>query len=390
MGKLWTLFMKNLKDKSVIILAHVLTTVPAEDLKEYMNNNKVKRLLYIALPLFYKEGRPGPFYEEYQSGVFVKKSSLPNGKLPGVIQYIRDFLLTVFWIIKQKKRWDIIISLDNLNTASALFLRSLGLIDKVIYYTIDFTPKRFANRLMNTVYHVIEKYAVLHADITWILTERMAEGREKLFGISKKKQVVVPIGMWTKRIKILPYSKIEKHSIVYAGGLSPHQGIQLVLDAMPQVVKKIPDVKFKIIGIGLYEETLKKKTKELRLEKHVDFLGYQEKHENVETILSSCGLAVAMYSEDLDIWSYYADPSKIKSYMATGLPVITTMVTYIAEQLEEKKCGVIVSYAKDKLASAIIDMFSHPEKQKLYRKNALNFAKQFDWENVFSKGLSYV
>lgn len=384
--------MQNLHNKKIIILAHVLTTVPAEDLKNFFIAHKVEKLLFIALPLFFQKGRPGPYYQFFQKGKLVKEKKLPNKKLPSLVQYVRDFLLGFYWILINGKSWDVIIALDNLNTATALFARLFGRVKKVIFYTIDFVPKRFESPLLDALYHQIDKFAVIHSDATWNLTQRMIVGREKYLHLNTSKlrnQHVVPIGVW---LKTIPNRNVKQHTkkIVYAGGLAPHQGIQLVLDALPLVIKKIPNVSFTVIGMGNFESDLKKQTKKNHIEKYVNFLGYMETHKEVENELAKGDIAMAMYSKDLDKWSYFADPSKIKTYLAVGLPVITTDVTYIARDLEKARCGIVVPYDKTALAYAIIDMLSNKKKHEAFSANALQFSKEFDWEKIFLKGLSYV
>lgn len=381
------------ENKKIIILAHVVSTVPAQDLKEYFLKNQVKELLFVAHPLFYIKGRPGPYFELYKDGIMIKKVQYVNRKYPSIIQYVKDYLLTLMWIIKVGNRWDLIIALDNLNTLSALTLKLFKTVDRVIYYTIDFVPNRFENKLLNIIYGNIEKIAVRYADTTWNLTSRIAIGREKIRGMDRKKynrQIIVPIGIWFDRIKRKKFNEVEKHTIVYAGGLSPHQGIQLVIDAMPQVLKKVNDAKMLIIGIGNYEDALREQVRKLKLEKNVKFLGYFEKHEDVERILSNCGLAVAMYSKELSKWSYFADPSKIKSYLAAGLPVITTSLTMISKDLLKKECGIISDYNKEDLAKKIIKFLKDEKKQKKYRENAIEFGSQFDWNKILDENISKI
>ena len=385
--------MKNLKDKNIIILAHILTTVPAQDLKEYFNEKKVKRLLFIGHPLFFVEGRPGPFYELYEKGKLIKRVQHENHKLPSIVQYVKDVLLTLFWVVMVGGKWDLMIALDNLNTISGLMLRIAGRVKKVIYYTIDFVPKRFDNKLLNNFYHYLEKLSVRYADATWNLTDRVTDGREKVLGMDKKiynRQEIVPIGIWFDRISSKNYSEIKKHTMVYAGGLLPHQGVQLVIDAMPIILKKIKDVKFDIIGLGAYEKELRNKIKKLKLEKSVRFLGYFEDHKDVENHLSSCGIAMAMYNEELSKWSHYADPSKVKTYLATGLPVVTTTVTQISEEVTKRKCGLVVPYNKEYLAEAVISILQNEEKHKLFRRNAIKYAAEFNWYTILDTYLSKV
>ena len=76
-------------------------------------------------------------------------------------------------------RYDVYIGVDPLNCLSGLVLRSLGLVKCVIFYSIDFTPKRFPQKLVNDLYHAIESFCVRFADIRWDISPRIAEGREK-------------------------------------------------------------------------------------------------------------------------------------------------------------------------------------------------------------------
>jgi len=382
---------QDLANKRVIVLAHILTTVPAQDLKEYLIKTGAKEVMFIGHPLYYKQGRPGSFFELIKNGKQTKRVQLNNWKINQFIRYFADIVLSLYWILTTSGRWDIIIALDNLNSLAGLLLKKLGKVEKVVYYAIDFTPQRFPNNLLNRLYHYIEKLCVSYADITWNVSPRIAEGRYKLLGMNQiryNKQITVPIGIWLDRIKRVELENTEPHTAIYAGSLSPHQGVQLVVDAIPKIVVKIPDFKFIVVGMGEYEKKLKKQVKELDVEKYVEFLGYFEKHEDVENILSKCGLGLAMYSAELSKWSYYADPSKIKSYLACGLPVVTTNLTYIAHDIEQRRCGIVCDYNKDCLSEAIIKIALDSGIRREFRQNAINFAKDFDWGMIFSRGIN--
>lgn len=377
-------------NKKVIILSHIITTVPAYDLKEYFLNQK-NELLFIGHPLFYKEDRPGSFFEFYKNGSLTKKIKHKNRKIPPILSYIKDFFLSVYWILKTGKKYDLIICLDNLNALTGLFLKNIGIVKKVIYYTIDFTPERFDLKILNAFYHYIDKLCVKYCDSIWNVSPRIAEGREKIRGLKKEifnKQIVVPIGIWFDRLKRKSFEDIEKNTIIYAGGLDKHQGVQIMLEAIPKIIKKIPDFKFKIIGLGDYEKNLKNKIKELTIEKYVDFIGYLEKHADVENELAKCSLAVAMYDKEITKWSYYADPSKIKSYLSAGLPVITTGVTYIGKDLEKNRCGFVIEYDSKILAEKVVELLQNRDLLKEFRENAINFSKDLDWNNILNKALN--
>lgn len=386
--------MIELKNKKIVIVTHVYTTGPAQDLKEYLLNNKIKKLLFIGHPLFFNKKLRGSGYEIYKDGKLVKENYKKIKKITEPIFYVKDIILNIVWCCKNDKKWDLYIGSDNLNAFSGVLLKWIGRADKVVYYVIDYNPKRFKNSLLNKVYHSIDQFCVKHCDETWNLSPRMEPARKKYFNFIGGVQKVVPVGIWLNRIKRLDYSEIEKHKLVFMGHILEKQGIQYVLDAVPIIVEKIPDFKFFIIGDGNYLSTLKQKVKSLEIEKFIQFTGYVEKHEEIENMLARCSVAVALYEEkDEDgnlSFTYFADPAKIKSYLANGLPVLLTDVSYNAKELEKNRCGIIIDYNKEKIANAIVKLVCDENKLKEYRENAINYAKQFDWNNIFKKNLKRI
>jgi len=70
------------------------------------------------------------------------------------------------------------------------------------------------------------------------------------------------------------FSKIKKNQIMYAGRIEENKGVHLLIDAMKEVVEKIPDAKLKIAGEGSWREKLMKRTQKIDLQKNVEFLGH--------------------------------------------------------------------------------------------------------------------
>jgi glycosyltransferase involved in cell wall biosynthesis len=385
--------MHHLKDKSIIVVAHTLWTGPGHDLEEYLISQKIKNLIFIGHPIYYREGRPGPQFRYYKNGNLVKDKEYSYRPLPGVLQFVKDVFLTVLWVTFTMKKWDLLVALDCLNAFSGLILRTMGIVRKVVYYTIDYTPQRFNIPLLNDIYHFFDKICVAKADQTWNVSPRMVEGRNKHRGLRPKKyphQKTVPIGIWFDRISRKPYLEIEPHTLVYMGGLVEKSGIQIVLDSIPEILQKIYDFKFLVIGSGEYESVLQKKSNRLGLNDVVTFTGYIESHKEVEHLMSKCGVAIAPYNEILDDWTYYADPAKIKSYLASGLPIITTSLPYNAKYLKINKCGILINYNKSDLTNAVVALMNNPKMHQQYRENAIQYGSRYNWDSIFYDSLEDV
>src|SRR5581483_333969 len=176
------------------------------------------------------------------------------------------------------------------------------------------------------LYHRLDRFCLAHADVTWNVSDGIARGREEVRGLRQAdypRQVTVPIGGWFDRLPRREFSEIEPHSLVYSGGLLPHQGLELVLDAVPLIVHELPDFRLYITGMGPLQPELEARARGLGVAEHVRFLGYLETHEELHDLLSRCAAGVAMYSAEMDRWTRFADPAKIKLYLSAGLPVLT-------------------------------------------------------------------
>lgn len=259
------------KNSRVLILNHFFVRTessgPATDVRDFLLP-RVKSVVHIEHPFPYN-GKLGEDTRSalniYEKGQLIKRFYFPRWRGPEVFFYMKDFLATQYFLIKIGRRFDLCVALDNLNTISVLPWRKLGLIKKLIYYTIDFNPERFAQRWLNSLYHLADKICCYQADAIWNLAERMTEGRKQK-GINLKKtapSILVPMGARLSRIKKLPVDKIHRHTLIYVGGLSKRCGVQLVLKTLPEIKSKISDVKFIIIGKGDYAQNLKDMVKQL-------------------------------------------------------------------------------------------------------------------------------
>ena len=382
----------SIRSKSIIISTHEFASGFPQYMEEYLFQNKIKNLLYIHHPL-HLDQKDGSGFRIYSNGSLIKeKKDIYKTKI-SVITFFLDFLSNIYWVLKTKKRWDLYVGSNNLNAFSGLFLKKLGLVSKCVFYTVDFIPNRFSRPLLNKVYLWIDGFCTKHCDETWILSPRVIEGRHEYLKLDKKydkKQILVPEGVWLSRIKRKTFSDINKTRAVFVGHLVERMGVQKVIEAIPQIVKKIPNFKLIIIGTGDYKDRLRKLAEDLRVTDKVVFTGYIGDHKNVEDLIASCAVGIACYKKDDGSFTYYAEPSKTKVYLGAGIPVVMTDMFYNAYDIEKAGAGKVVEYDEKSIAKAIISVLSNANKLENYRNEALEFIKDYDWVKIFEKNLSRI
>lgn len=376
-----------LYERTVALVTHSFSTGPPQELMRFLSP-RVRRLLYISHPFSYcKDVRS--WMELYEGGAKIRESHAPEIKGPEVMHYIKDIFLTLYYTFKTGGKYDVYIGADNLNALAGLILRCLGRVDKVVFYTIDYIPKRFENPMMNRLYHFIDRLCCDRCDFLWNISPNMADARSKnrVSRGSCVPEAVVPNGSNFREIKRLSLPEIDRHRLAFMGHLRKNQGVELLLAAFPEILKRVKGATLEIIGTGPLEEELKALAVRLGISGKVRFSGFINDHAELEKRLARSAVGVAPYSPSDGSFTYYADPGKPKTYLAAGLPVIITDVPLIAREIERKRAGLLVGYDEKELAGAAIRLLTDEPFYAECRANAIALGSLFDWNNIFESAI---
>lgn len=379
---------KNLNTLNIAIVTHTRTDGLSQRLRDWLIT-RANSTLFIGHPL-YPNKKENSSMQIYQNGILTNDYKTSFFLKAGILLYIKDFLLTFIFIFKTMKMLDIAIGVDPLNTAPLIILKKIGIIKKVIYHTVDYTPNRFSNKIINNIYHNLDKFCSYNSDLLWNSSGRMNEGRVR-FGAEFKriaKTIVTPDGSNFDEKKRLPLNKINRKSVAFVGHLRERLGLELLLDAWTEVIKNIPDAKLIVIGGGPLLRELKKQAAALKISKSVTFTGFIEKHNDVDNKLRSAAIGIAMFEPVKDSYEYYSDAGKPKVYLAAGMPVITTRVPEISDEIGRKKAGVVIEYQKQKLSNAITLFLNNHSLYNEYRENAIKLSQKYIWNNIFEEAFS--
>lgn len=384
---------KNSYYNFCIVTYETLPNPISQNLKTFLLENYRCNILYIFHPLLdMKEGhRLSSGFHLYKKNILSKSAKAYHWKLYWPLLYIKDVLYTFFWCFKFRRRIDVYFASGNLNPLVGIVLRQLGFVKKVVYQSLDYYPTRFNNKFFNWLYFQFDKFCVRFSDETWNVSSQIAQARYKKMGMSPKvfnRQHTVPGCIWFNKAKRLPFENINKYKIVYRGTLQDFMGVDLAIEAIPIILKKIPDLVFEIIGIGEDKERLVKLAKQLKVSKNVKFHNFVKGREEMEKVLSDAALGIATFNTDiLDDKVRNSDPGKIKDYMLMGMPIITTNAVYYHQEITKKKCGIVIDYNPAELAEAIIKLLKNKNLLDEYRQNATKFIEKFDCNHILRSNI---
>jgi len=215
-------------------------------------------------------------------------------------------------------------------------------------------------------------------------------------GIDGDKITVVGNGVDTQRF--YPVDKTEARKafalpldakvMITVGGLVERKGFHRVIEIMPALMKKIPDLHYLIIGgasaEGDWTEKLKGMVQEAGLEQRVHFLGTMSSDKLKQPLSSADVFVLSTRNEG---WA-----NVILEAMACGVPVIASDVGGNAEVVANETVGTIVPFGdSDRLKTALEQALT----REWNTKEIINYARDNSWdkrvamlEQAFSKVLA--
>ncbi len=254
-----------------------------------------------------------------------------------------------------------------------------------------------ANLLLNTPYYVIVHLEeILLSERKKIIQKSFSRAnkvitvshfaKEKLveIGIPENKIVVIPNGVdpvkFNPRLDSSPIRKKHnlenKKVILTVARLGEHKGHANVIRALPQVLEKVSEAIYLVVGPGEEESRLNGLVKKLGLNDRVIFTGEVEEEE------------LPLYYAACDV---FIMPSDIEGFgivfleaNACGKPVIGGKVGGITDAIIDGATGLLVDpFDINQIANALIKLLTKPGlAQKLGEKGRERIEKELNWKRM--------
>jgi glycogen(starch) synthase len=132
--------------------------------------------------------------------------------------------------------------------------------------------------------HGVERWISNRSDRVIACSAYMREQISDIFAVPEARIAVIPNGIDPEDLPLGEESELERLRAEFAapgerlvlliGRLVYEKGFQIALEAMPELIERVPGTRFLVAGSGTHESELKKQATDLGLMEHGTFLGW--------------------------------------------------------------------------------------------------------------------
>lgn len=234
----------------------------------------------------------------------------------------------------------------------------------------------------------IEWYMCYEAWKVIVCSAHMSEEVSGIFGLPKDKIEVLPNGVEANQFADAVENmrrngkEIFNESgrlILYVGRLVPEKGVQVLLDAMPTIIRDAPDVRLAIVGTGPAEDMIRSRANELGIADRVNMYGFVEDEVRNELYAKASVAVVPSLYEPFGITALEA--------MAAKVPLVTSNAGGLDEIVKHEFNGLKFAASNvDSLAHNVLRLLTFPELGEHIVENAYqDVISNYDWSQIASK-----
>lgn len=363
--------------KKILLVSHYSGAPGGPIDKLYAYLKKENRVFIIKHPLFPKN--------KHKSIIKFEKIDL-QFKIPSIIQYpIEGLLASFFLLLKFKKRpsVDLIISFDPLSFLNSYLFRWIIRSKKIIYLNLDYSKKRFSNRIINFIYNRINVFAYVKSDYFFSLSTAIVNDMDPK-GIYEYKNILMKHTVSIINNK----TKKKKNSLIYAGSITTGMSFEPLLLGIKKYKNENGKCTLDIYGEENDQGKLQQMIISYGLTENVILKGPVDMSILITEIIPRYQIGVAVYKTTQDksapdyLFTGIDLTAKIVDYISAGLPVITPRLNSGFDCIESKKFGFLVRNDSDWL-STIKSLLVNRKLYLQYSSNATHYAHNYDEEKVF-------
>lgn len=180
-----------------------------------------------------------------------------------------------------------------------------------------------------------------------------------------------------------PKKESDYFIIMHFGFVKNSKGIHHVLNVLPKVVERFPNVRFIVVGAVRnfsrernYAISLREMVRDKKLESHVSFVDHFIPFEQLPSVLSQADVYVLPYTEKL-----LSDSGALKTLLPYGKPILATRLSCF-EKLADNLLLINPENLEQELTDKLLRMIEDDQLRKKYGEKCIEILGQYSLDKI--------
>lgn len=232
-----------------------------------------------------------------------------------------------------------------------------------------------------------------------VMSHKAIEFLTSIYNIDKQKIVFIEHGVpdiqFNREQSKKEFKFENKKLLLTFGIISRNKGIETVIKALPEVIKKYPDVLYLVLGKTHpnvlrhsgeeYRNYLQLLTKKLNLGNHVIFINEFISQNELFKYLAASDIYITPYLNEAQITS-----GTLSYAVGVGCAVISTPYWHASELLDDGRGRFFNFNDSEGLATIFMELLDKPEVLNNLRKRAFDYGRTITWTKSGGKYVALV
>lgn len=224
-----------------------------------------------------------------------------------------------------------------------------------------------------------------------VMSHKAIQFLEHIYYVPSEKIIRIEHGVpdisFDKETSRSEFKLTNKKLLLTFGFLGRNKGIETVINALPQIIEKHPDLYYIVLGKTHpnvlrssgeeYRNYLQLLIKTLNLGNHVLLLNEFVEEKELFKYLAACDIYITPYVNEAQITS-----GTLTYAMGSGCAVVSTPYWHAAELLTENKGRLFDFNDENGLARVLNDLLGNPEKLKMIQRKAVVYGQDIIWPKI--------
>ena len=313
----------------------------------------------------------------------------------GKVSYFVSSILLFFYLFKVLPQYDVIYARDY-HTVIIAHLSRIIFNKKLVFEINGLASEEerlkggsSIRRLLAFLIGKSEKMATKCSDRIICVTPQIGHYLTQRFNCQPGKVEVIYNGVNTERFypihnhgvlttarKNLGIKEIDT-VVIFVGNLAPWQGVEYLIQAAPELVEEVKDLKFLIVGDGVLRSKIEAEVNERRMLEYFLITGMLE-YSKIPLYINVADICVLLKRKLASGFS----PLKLYEYMACGKPILASRVEGL-EFIEKEGIGRLIEPDNPgEIKKTLYEMIKNQEERINMGLRGLRLAlEKFSWES---------